>query len=62
MYNVCKERERLGSKIFVLANKEFENKPMKLKISNISIYGLHVKSPDTLFCEIDINQLEGIKK
>lgn len=66
MYNVCEERERLGSKVFELADKEFEDKDIRavsaLLVAGIYYMVLHAKSTDTLFCEIDINQPEGMKR
>lgn len=66
MYDVCEKRERLGSKIFQLADKEFESKDIRavsaLLVAGIYYMVLHAKSTDTLFCEIDINQPEGMKR
>ena len=66
MYDVCEERERLGSKVFELADKEFEDKDIRavsaLLVAGIYYMVLHAKSTDTLFCEIDINQPEGMKR
>lgn len=66
MYDVCEERERLGSKVFELADKEFEGKDIRavsaILVAAIYYMVLHAKSTDTLFCEIDINQPEGMKR
>jgi AcrR family transcriptional regulator len=66
MYDVCEERERLGSKVFELADKEFEGKDIRavsaILVSAIYYMVLHAKSTDTLFCEIDINQPDGMKR
>ena len=66
MYDACEERERLGSKVFELADKEFKDKDMRavsaLLVAGIYYMVLHAKSTDTLFCEIDINQPEGMKR
>ncbi|MBJ7881636.1 TetR/AcrR family transcriptional regulator [Gelidibacter salicanalis] len=66
MYDVSEERERLGSQVFNLVDKEFEGIDIRA-ISAILVAGiyymvLHAKSTDTLFCEIDINQPEGMKR
>lgn len=66
MYEVCEERERLGAKIFDLADKEFKDKDMRavsaLLVAGIYYMVLHSKSTDTLFCGIDINDSEGMKR
>lgn len=68
MYEVCEDRERLGSKIFELADKEFENSTIDVRavtallVAGIYYMVLHAKSTDTLFCEIDINQSEGMNR
>ncbi|GAF02297.1 TetR/AcrR family transcriptional regulator [Saccharicrinis fermentans] len=68
MYEVCEDRERLGSKIFELTDKELEEKNIDIRaISALLVAGvyymvLHAKSTDTLFCEIDINTPEGMER
>ncbi len=66
MYEVCEERERLGSKIFELSDKEFKYKDMRaisaLLVAGIYYMVLHSKSTDTLFCGIDIKKPEGMKR
>ena len=66
IYDVCEERERFGSKVFKLADKEFGYKDIRavsaLLVAGIYYLVLHAKSTDTLFCEIDINQPEGMKR
>ena len=66
MYDACEKRERFGSKIFELADKEFEGKDIRaisaILVAAIYYMVLHAKSTDTLFCEIDINQPEGMKR
>lgn len=66
MYEVCEERERLGSKIFELSDKEFKYKDMRaisaLLVAGIYYMVLHSKSTDTLFCGIDIKEPEGMKR
>lgn len=66
MYEVCEDRERLGSKIFELADEEFKDKDIRgisaLLVAGIYYMVLHSKSTDTLFCGIDINEPEGMKR
>lgn len=68
MYEVCDDRERLGSRVFELVDREFEGKNIDVRaVSALLVAGiyymvLHAKSTDTLFCEIDINQPEGMKR
>lgn len=66
MYDVCEERERLGSKIFELSDKEYANKDIRavsaLLVAGIYYMVLHAKSNNTLFCEIDINKPEGMQR
>lgn len=68
LYNLSNERERLGSEIFKLIDKDLkaENKDIRavsaLLVAGIYYLVLHAKSTDTLFCEIDINQPEGMKR
>lgn len=68
MYEVCDDRERLGEKIFDLADKEFKNTDVDLRaVSGLLVAGiyymvLHAKSTNTLFCGIDINKPEGMQR
>jgi AcrR family transcriptional regulator len=68
MHEVCEDRERLGSKFFALSDKELQGKDIDLRaVSGLLVAGiyymvLHAKSTDTLFCEIDINTPEGMKR
>ncbi|WP_434036038.1 TetR/AcrR family transcriptional regulator [Formosa sp. 4Alg 33] len=66
MYEACEERERLGSKVFALADKEYEGKDIRavsaILVAAIYYMVLQAKSTDTLFCEIDINQPEGMQR
>jgi len=68
MHEVCEDRERLGSKIFELTDKELEGKNIDIRaVSALLVAGLyymvlHAKSTDTLFCEIDINTSEGMDR
>lgn len=66
MYEVCEDREKLGSKIFEIADKEFLDKDMRaisgLLVAGIYYMVLHAKSTDTLFCGIDINEPQGMKR
>ncbi len=68
MYEVCEDREHLGSKIFELTDKELEGKNIDIRaISALLVAGiyymvLHAKSTDTLFSEIDINTPEGMER
>ena len=68
MYEVCEERERLGSHFFTLADKELEGKNIDLRavagllVAGIYYMVLHAKSSDSLFCEIDISKPEGMER
>jgi AcrR family transcriptional regulator len=68
MYEVCEERERLGKHFFALADKELKDKNIDLRavaallVAGIYYMVLHAKSSDSLFCEIDINQPEGMER
>jgi AcrR family transcriptional regulator len=68
MYEVCDDRERLGEKIFDLADQEFNNTDVDLRaVSGLLVAGiyymvLHAKSTSTLFCGIDINKPEGMQR
>lgn len=68
MYEVCNDRERLGSKVFELADEEFKANDIDIRaISAILVAGiyymvLHAKSTNTLFCGIDINETEGMNR
>ncbi|QEC78864.1 TetR/AcrR family transcriptional regulator [Mucilaginibacter ginsenosidivorax] len=65
MYEVCEERERLGSEFFDLADPYFENTSVDLRaVAGLLVGGiyymiLHSKSNDSLFCQIDVNSPEG---
>lgn len=68
MYEVCEDRERLGSRFFALSDKELQGKEIDLRavtallVAGIYYMVLHAKSTDTLFCEIDINNPEGMER
>lgn len=68
MFEVCEERERLGSKVFELADQELQGKDIDIRavtallVAGIYYMVLHAKSTDTLFCEIDINKPEGMSR
>ena len=66
MYDACEERELLGSKVFELTDKEYKGKDIRavsaILVAAIYYMVLHAKSTDTLFCEIDINEPEGMKR
>ena len=68
MHQVSEERELMGSKIFSLTDKEFQDKDIDVRaISALLVAGiyymvLHAKSTDTLFCEIDINTPTGMER
>lgn len=68
MKEICEERELLGSRFFVLSDKELEGRDIDLRaVSALLVAGvyylvLHAKSTDTLFCEIDLNTPEGMKR
>jgi AcrR family transcriptional regulator len=68
MKEICDERELLSKLFFALSDKEFVNKAVDLRaISSLLVAGiyylvLHAKSTDSLFCEIDLNQPEGMDR
>lgn len=68
MYEVCDDRERLGSKVFELADEEFKADAIDIRaVSALLVAGiyymvLHAKSTNTLFCGIDINETEGMNR
>lgn len=68
MHQVSEERERLGTKIFNLTDKEFQGKDIDIRamsallVAGIYYMVLHAKSTDTLFCEIDINTPDGMER
>ena len=68
MYEVCEEREHLGSKVFELTDKELQGRNIDIRavtallVAGIYYMVLHAKSTDTTFCEIDINQPEGMER
>ncbi len=68
MFQVCEEREQLSSKFFALTDKELKLKDIDLRaivsllVSGIYYMVLHAKTTDSLFCEIDINKPEGMKR
>lgn len=68
MYKVCEDREQLGLEIFELADLEFEGSTIDIRavtallVAGIYYMVLHAKSTDTLFCDIDINQPEGMQR
>ncbi|MCK0145858.1 TetR/AcrR family transcriptional regulator [Arenibacter sp. F26102] len=68
LYDVCEDRERLGSKVFELTDKELHGKDIDIRaISALLVAGvyymvLHAKSTNTTFCEIDINEPQGMNR
>lgn len=66
MKEVCEERELLSKLFFALSDKELEGKDIDLRaVSALLVAGiyylvLHAKSTDILFCEIDLNTLDGM--
>ncbi|ETZ20716.1 TetR/AcrR family transcriptional regulator [Pedobacter sp. V48] len=68
MYQVCEEREQLSSTFFALTDKELKGNNVDLRaIAGLLVAGiyymvLHAKTTDSLFCEIDINKPEGMKR
>ena len=68
MYEVCEDREQLGSKVFKLIDREIPDNKIDIRaVSALLVAGiyhmvLHAKSTDTTFCEIDINQPEGMQR
>ena len=57
-----------GLTFFALADKELKGKNIDLRavagllVGGIYYMVLHAKSTDSLFCEIDINKPEGMKR
>lgn len=68
MNEVCEERELLSQQFFALSDKELEGKNIDLRavagllVAGIYYLVLHAKSTDSLFCEIDLNAPEGMKR
>lgn len=68
MTEVCEEREQLSKFFFSLSDKELEGKSIDLRaVSALLVAGiyylvLHAKSTDTLFCEIDLREPEGMER
>ncbi|MCM4169205.1 HTH-type transcriptional regulator BetI [Arenibacter antarcticus] len=68
MYEVCEDREHLGSEVFKLTDVELQGKNIDIRavtallVAGIYYMVLHAKSTDTTFCEIDINQPEGMER
>ncbi|RZK38348.1 MAG: TetR/AcrR family transcriptional regulator [Pedobacter sp.] len=68
MKEVCEERELLSKHFFKLSDKELEGKDIDVRaVSALLVAGiyylvLHAKSTDTLFCEIDLNNKEGMER
>ncbi len=68
LYDVCEDRERLGSKVFELTDKELQGRGIDIRaISALLVAGvyymvLHAKSTNTTFCEIDINEPQGMNR
>lgn len=66
MHEISEDRERFGSSFFNLADKELSGKDIDLRavtgllVAGIYYLVLHAKSNDSLFCEIDINNQEGM--
>lgn len=68
MYEVCDEREQLGSEVFKVIDKELRGNKVDIRaVSALLVAGiyymvLHAKSTDTTFCEIDINRPDGMQR
>lgn len=68
MYEVCEERERLGSKVFELTDSELCNRDIDIRavtallVAGVYYMVLHSQSTNTTFCEIDINEPEGLER
>jgi AcrR family transcriptional regulator len=68
MFEVAEEREKLGEAFFDLADPYFENTDVDLRavagllVGGIYYMVLHAKSNDSLFCQIDVNSLEGLER
>lgn len=68
MTEVCAKREVLSTYFFSLSDKELEGKAIDLRavsallVAGIYYLGLHAKSTDTLFCEIDLKKPEGMDR
>jgi len=68
MTEICEERELLSKFFFALSDKELDGKSIDLRaVSALLVAGiyylvLHAKSTDTLFCEIDLREPEGMER
>ncbi len=68
MFEICEEREQLGKVFFDLADPYFENTNVDLRavagllVAGIYYMVLHAKSNDSLFCQIDVNTDDGLKR
>lgn len=65
---VCEEREKIGSKLFNLADYNFKDTDVDLRATVALLIGgiyfliLHAKKANSLFCEIDVNSPEGMAR
>ena len=68
MFEVAEEREKLGAEFFKMADPYFENTDIDLRsvagllVGGIYYMVLHAKSNDSLFCQIDVNTVEGLNR
>jgi AcrR family transcriptional regulator len=68
MFEVAEEREKLGAQFFEMSDKLFDGTGVDLRaaagllVGGIYYMVLHAKSNDSLFCQIDMNSVEGINR
>ena len=68
MFEVAEEREKLGAEFFKMSDPFFENTDIDLRaITGLLVGGiyymvLHAKTNDSLFCQIDVNSIEGMNR
>lgn len=68
MKEVCEEREELSKHFFALSDIELEGRNLDLRaVSALLVAGiyylvLHAKSTASLFCEIDLNTIQGMQR
>ena len=68
MFEVAEERERLGAEFFKLSDPFFDHTDIDLRavagllVGGIYYMVLHAKSNDSLFCQIDVNSVEGLNR
>lgn len=68
MFEIAEERERMGKTFFNQADPFFHNTNVDLHgvaallVGGIYYMVLHAKNNDSLFCEIDVNSEDGLKR